>query len=127
LSTHEDGVIRLEIHRLLYQFLDFRNPILDPLLENGENLMRWLEVPQQNIVIERRSIFRRERVNVFLGEEEMAVVEKLDVTGQQFPRNFIVQRMMSVMAFFEETTDGQPDLFGIRFGEKRLRGQRDGE
>jgi hypothetical protein len=33
--------------------------------------------------------------------------------------------MMRVVAFLEETADGEPDLLGIRFGQSRLNGEYD--
>ena len=75
--------------------------------------MGRLEVPEQDIVVECCAVFRGERVDIFLGKKEVAVIKNLEVTGQQFARDLIVQRVVSVVAFFQETTDREPDLFGI--------------
>ena len=53
LAAEEDGLVRLEIHRLFDQLLDFFHPVLHSLLENGENFVGRLEVPEQDVVIER--------------------------------------------------------------------------
>ena len=89
--------------------------------------MRRLEVPEEDGVVERGAVFRGEGVDILLGEKEVAEIQDLEVTGEQFARDLVVQRMVSVMAFLEETTDREPDLLGIRLRESGLRGQRDDE
>ena len=125
LPAEEDGFVRLEIHRLLEQFLDFLHPVFHPFLENGENIVGRLEVAEQDIVVERGGVFGGESVDVLLGEKEMAEIEHLEVTGEQLARDLVVQRMMSVVAFLEQTPDGEADLLGIRLRADRLRSQRD--
>ena len=61
--------------------LIFCDPVFDPLLENRENLVGRFEVPEQDVVIERGAIFRGEGVDIFLGEEEMAEIEQLEIAA----------------------------------------------
>ena len=51
----------------------------------------------------------------------------LEIAGEEFARNLVVQRMMRVVALLEETADGEADLLGIRLCQNRLRAERDGE
>ena len=83
LPAQVDGVVRLEIHRLLEQFLDLGHPIVDPLLVEIEDLVGRLQVAEQNIVIERGAVFRGERVDILLGEEKMAEIEKLEIASSE--------------------------------------------
>ncbi len=96
-------------------------------MENGEDLVGRLEVPEQDVVVERGGVFRRESVDILLGEKEMAEIEDLEIAGEEFARNLVVQRMMRVVALLEETPDGEPDLLGIRLCQDRLHAERDGE
>ena len=125
LPAEEDGFVGLEINRLLDQFLDLLDPIFHPFLENGENLVRRLEVPEQDVVVESGGVFRGESVDILLGEKEMAEIEDLEVAGEQFARNLVVQRMMRVVALLEEASDREADLLGIRLCQNRLHAERD--
>ena len=93
------------------------------MLENGEDLVRRLQVPEQNIVVEGGGVFGRETVDVFLGEKEMAEIEHLEITGEQLARDLIVQGVMSVVPFLEEASDREADLFRIRLRQDGLRGR----
>ena len=92
-----------------------------------ENFVGRLYVSEKHIVIEGVAIFGRKFVDVFLGEKEMAVIKHLEITGEQFARDLVVQRVMGVVAFFEQPRDRDGDLLGIRFRFDRLGGQHDGE
>jgi hypothetical protein len=80
-----------------------------------------LEVAEENVIIESGSVFRVETVDVFLGKEKVAEIENFEVTGEKLFRDLVVQRVVGVMPFLEETTDRKANLFGIRFGKNRLR------
>jgi hypothetical protein len=45
----------------------------------------------------------------------MAEIEKFEISLEEFLGNLVVQRLMRVMAFLEKTSDGNSDLFGVRF------------
>jgi hypothetical protein len=57
----------------------------------------------------------------------MAEIEHLDVTGEPFARDLVVNRMMRVVAFLKQARDGNADLLGIRFRLKRSRRQSKGD
>ena len=60
--------------------------------------------------------FAVKRVDILLREEKMAEIEKLEIGLQEFLRDFVVQRLVRVMAFFQEPADRNGDLFRIGFG-----------
>ena len=66
--------------------------------------MGGLEVAEENVVIERGSVFRVETVDVFLGKEEVAEIENFEVTSEKLSR-FRRSAGGGVMAFLEETPD----------------------
>ena len=66
--------------------------------------MGRLEVPEQNVVVESGGVFRREGVDILLGEKEVAEIEGLEVAGEEFARNLVVQRVMRVVALLEEAS-----------------------
>ena len=75
--------------------------------------MSGFEVPEEDGVIERYAVFRGENVDVFLGKKEVAEIKNIEVAGEQFTRDLVVERVVRVMAFLEETPDRESDLFGI--------------
>ena len=46
----------------------------------------------------------------------MTEIEKLEIRLQEFLRDFVVQRLVRVMAFFQKPADRNGDLFGVGFG-----------
>ena len=88
--------------RLLQEFFDLRNPIVHPLRVKIVNLKGGLQIPQQNVVIDRRAVFRAEGIHILLREEQMAEIEQLQIGPQELLRHFIIQRLMRVMAFLEQ-------------------------
>ena len=89
--------------------------------------MRRFQVPEQNIVVQRGRVFGRESIHVFLCEKEMTEIKQVEIAAKELARHLIVQRMMSVVTFLEEPSDGHADLLRIRLRQKRLRRQRDDE
>ena len=79
------------------------------------DLVGGFQVSQQDIVVQRGRVFGGQRVDVLLGEEEMAEIEQLEIGCEKFARDFVVQRLMGVMAFFQEPSDGEADLLRIGF------------
>ena len=59
--------------------------------------------------------FAVKRVDILLGEEEMAEIEQLEIGPEEFLGDFVVQRLMGVVAFFQEPADRDGDLFGVGF------------
>ena len=70
--------LQMTLNLLFDQLLDFGHSIFHALLENSEDLVSGLEVPEEYVVVERRSVFGVEGVDVFLGKEEMAEIENLE-------------------------------------------------
>ena len=60
--------------------------------------------------------FRGQRVDILLREEQVTEIEQLEIRTQELARHVIVQRLVSVMALFQQAADRHTDLFGIRFG-----------
>ena len=60
-------------------------------------------------------VFGGQRIDILLSEKEMAEIEKLEIGPQKFPRDFVVERLMRVVAFFQKPPDRNGDLFGVGF------------
>ena len=86
--------------------------------------MGRIQVPEQDIVIERLAVFRGKKVDILLGKKEVAEIKNFEVTGEQFARDLVVQRVVGVVAFLEEAADRKADLLGIRLGEDGWDGER---
>jgi hypothetical protein len=96
LAAYEDGIVRLEIHRLLDQLLDLRHPIFDSLLENVENFVRRFEISERISSSSLVRVFLRESVDIFLGKKEMAEIEDLEIPVSKLARNLVAQRVVGV-------------------------------
>src|SRR3954454_15460269 len=121
LPAQLDGAVALEIRRLIELFLDLGDAIIDALQVEIVNLVGWLEIPEKHIVIERRCVFRRQRVDVLLGEKEVAEVEQLQVGLEELFRDFVVERLVGVMSFLEEAANRGSDVSCVRLRIKSWR------
>ena len=129
LSAQLNGPVLLEIDRLLDQGFDLRHPGVDPLGIEIINLVGRFQVPQQDIVVQRRRILGGERIDIVLGEKEMAEIEQLEIGAKEFLGNLVVQRLVGVVALFQEPSHGNRHLLGVGFGLGlgRHRHHREGE
>ena len=71
--------------------------------------------------------FGSQHVDILLGEEKMAEIEQLEIGLEEFLRDFVVQRLVRVMAFLEEAADGGGDVSGVRFRLDRRDRERGGQ
>ena len=69
--------VSLKIGRLFEQLLYLRDSRIDAFLVQIVNLVSRFQVAEQNIVIDRRAVFRVDGVDILLRKKEMAKVEQL--------------------------------------------------
>ena len=113
LPAHLDRLVVLEIDLLSDQLLDLRHAIVHPLRIEVVDFVGRFQIPEEHIVVERSGVLRRQHVDILLGEEEMAEIEQLEIGAEKFLGNFVVERLMRVMTFFEESSHRYGHLFRI--------------
>src|SRR5947207_2203910 len=79
-----------KIDRLLEKFFNLADPFVDPPLVEIVDLVSWLEVAQQNVIIERRTIFFGQRIHILLGEKKVTEIEELQIAAQNLARQVVV-------------------------------------
>jgi len=98
------------------------NFLVNTILASG--LPRDIRSPVLNLallVVQRGAVFRREGVDVFLGKKEVAEIEDLEVTGEEFARNLVVQRVVGVMAFLQQSANRDANIVQVGLCRKRWR------
>ena len=113
LPAQLDRRVIFEIGRLIELFLDLRDPIVHSLRVKIVDFVRRFQISEQHVIVQRRRVFRRQHVDVLLGEEEMAKIEQLEVGLEEFLRDFVVERLMGVMTFLEQPPHGRGDIPGV--------------
>ena len=82
--------VSFKIDRLLEKFFYLGDPFVDPLLVEIVDLVSRLEVAQQNVIIERRTIFFGQRIHIFLGEKKVTEIEEIQIAAQNLARQVVV-------------------------------------
>ena len=90
MAAQLDRGIALEVDRLLQQFLDFRDPVVNPFRIESVDVVSRLQRAKKNVPGHRAAVFCIECVNVFLRKEEVTEIEQLQVRLQKFFRNVLV-------------------------------------
>ena len=128
LAAELDARVAFEIDLFLIQLrFDLGDAVVHALGVEIVDFVGRLQVAQKHIVIEGRAVFRRQHVDILLGEEEMAEIEQLEIGLEELLRNFVVQRLVSVMAFLEEAANGRSDIPCIRLRQERRGRERGGQ
>ncbi len=112
--------VGFKIHRLVKQLLHLGHALVHALRVEIVNFVGRFQIAEKNVIAKRVTIFGTERVNILLCKKKMTVVEQLQISLEEFSRHFIVERLMRVMAFLQQPTDRDADLFGIRLRLKRV-------
>src|SRR5438046_2338907 len=82
--------VGFKIDLLLEKFFYLGNPFVDPLLVEIVDLVSRLEVTEQNVVIERSTIFFGYRIDIFLGEKKVTEIQELQIAAQNLARQIVV-------------------------------------
>jgi len=100
----------------LLQFFGERNALYNKAIERQPQVAKnRLQVFEQHIIVKGGRVFRRQHVDVLLREEKVAEIEQLEIGLEEFLRDFVVERLVGVMAFLEEPANGGGDIPRVGF------------